>query len=51
MLLVTHIFLFVFGLALFMFGMKCMTRALEKHTGDRLRNSLARLTSLSLIHI
>ena len=47
MLLVTHIFLFVFGLALFMFGMKCMTRALEKHTGDRLRNSLARLTSSS----
>lgn len=30
-----------------MFGMKCMTRALEKHTGDRLRNSLARLTSSS----
>jgi len=46
-MLVLYIVLFIFGLALFLFGMKFMTAALEKHTGDRLKNSLSRLTSSS----
>ena len=44
-MLVFHIFFFVSGLALFLFGMKLMTSSLEKHAGDRLRKSLSRLTS------